>query len=82
MRPLIRVFPGFGRIDQSSLQAKNLEVMDECDTIIAISAAGRYSGLVGGAYESAAEYRAKPRGLLSFAGFGSKVPYPVEAQDA
>jgi hypothetical protein len=31
--------PGFGLIDQSSLQAKNVEVTDECDTIIAIAAA-------------------------------------------
>jgi hypothetical protein len=74
--------PGFGLIDQSSPQAKNLEVTDECDTIIAIAAAGRYSGLVGGAYEGAAGFRAKQGGLLPGAGFGSKVLYPVEAQAA
>ena len=53
---------------------------DERDTIIAIAAARRYSGLVGGAYEGAAGFRAKPGGLLPCAGFGSKVLYPVEAQ--
>jgi hypothetical protein len=55
-------------------------VTDERDTIIAIAAARRYSGLVGGAYEGAAGFRAKPGGLLPCAGFGSKVLYPVEAQ--
>jgi hypothetical protein len=44
--------PGFGLIDQSSLQAKDLEVTDDLDTTVAIAAAGRYSGLVGGAYSS------------------------------
>jgi hypothetical protein len=57
--------PGFSLIDQSSPQAKNLEVTDECDTIIAIAAAGRHSGLVGGAYEGAA-------------GFGAESPRRVE----
>jgi hypothetical protein len=48
-------------------------VTDERDTIVAIEAAGRYSGLVGGAYEGASGFRAKPGGLLPCAGFGSKV---------
>jgi hypothetical protein len=74
--------PAAGLIRQSSPQAKNLEVTDECDTIIAIAAAGRYSGLVGCAYEGAAGFRAKPGGLLPCAGFGSEVLYAVEAQAA
>jgi len=57
-------------------------VTDERDTIIAIAAARRHSGLVGGAYEVAAGFGAKPGGLLPGAGFGSKVLYPVEAQAA
>jgi hypothetical protein len=68
--PLI---PGFGLIEQSSPQAKNLEVRDDLDTIIAIEAARRYSGLVGGASEGAAGFREKPGGILPCAGFGSKV---------
>jgi hypothetical protein len=57
-------------------------VTDERDTIIAIEAAGRYSGVVGGAHEGAAGFGAKPGGLLPREGFGSKVLYPVEAQAA
>lgn len=72
--------PAASLIRQSSPQAKNLEVTDERDTIIAIEAARRYSGLVGGAHEGAAGFRAKPGGLLPCAGFGSKVLYAVEAQ--
>src|SRR5664279_2449460 len=71
---------GVSLIGQSSPQAQDLEVTDERDTIVAVEATRRYSGLGGGAYEGAAGFRAKPGGLLPCAGVGSEVLYPVEAQ--
>ena len=41
--------PAADLIRQSLPQASDLEVTDDLDTIVAIAAAGRYSGLVGGA---------------------------------
>jgi hypothetical protein len=57
MRPLIRAFPApASLIGQSSPQANDLEVTDELDTIVAVEATRRYSGLVGGVYDGASGF--------------------------
>jgi len=55
---------GASLIGHSSPQAKDLEVADELDTIVAVEATRGYSGLVGGAYEGATGFRAESGGLL------------------